>query len=81
MAKINRDELTKEQIEKAMACETAEELLALARRDGIELTKDEAEAYMAEMADVELTDAELKQAAGGVCWDYCRSNYGPFKTH
>ena len=66
--KINRNELTKEQIEKAMACKTAEELLALAKAEGIELTKDEAEAYMAEMADYELTDAELKQAAGGYCW-------------
>ena len=28
MAKINPNELTQEQIEKAMACETAEELMA-----------------------------------------------------
>ena len=73
MAKINRNELTKEQIEKAMACETAEELMELARREGLELTKDEAEAYLAEMEDVELTDAELQQAAGGVCWSYCKT--------
>ena len=46
MAKINSNELTKEQIEKALACETAEELMELARREGYELTKDEAEAYI-----------------------------------
>ena len=28
---INKNELTKEQIQKAMACETAEELMALAK--------------------------------------------------
>ena len=43
MANINKNELTKEQIEKAMACETAEELMALAKAEGVELTKDEAE--------------------------------------
>ena len=69
MAKINPNELTNEQIEKAMACETAEELLELAKAEGIELTRDEAEAYLLEMEDVELTDAELKQAAGGICWN------------
>ena len=37
---INKDELTKEQIQKAMACETAEELMALAKAEGIELTKE-----------------------------------------
>ena len=44
MAKINMNELPKEQIQKAMACETAEELMALAKAEGIELTKEEAEA-------------------------------------
>ena len=32
---INKNELTKEQIQKAMACETAEELMALAKAEGI----------------------------------------------
>ena len=69
MAKLNKNELTKKQIEKAMACQTAEELLALAKTEGIDLTRDEAEAYLSEMEEVELTDAELKQAAGGECWN------------
>ena len=68
MAKINRNELTKEIIEKAMECQTAEELMALAKAEGIELTRDEAEAYMAEMEDVALTDEEMKKVAGGFCW-------------
>ena len=71
MANINKNELTKEQIEKAMACETAEELMAVAKAEGITLTKDEAEAYMAEMTDFELDEKMLKKAAGGgngECW-------------
>ena len=37
----NKIVVTKEQIQKAMACETAEELMALAKAEGIELTKEE----------------------------------------
>ena len=65
---INKSELTKEQIAKAMSCETVEELMELAKAEGIELTKEEAEAYMAEMADVELDSDALKNVAGGVCY-------------
>ena len=67
MANINKNELTKEQIEKAMACETAGELMAAAKVEGINLTKDEAAAYMAELADFELDEATMKQVAGGYC--------------
>ena len=35
MANINKNELTKEQIQKAMACETAEELMAAAQAVGV----------------------------------------------
>ena len=67
MAKINMNELPKEQIQKAMACETAEELMALAKAEGIELTKEEAEAYMTEFEDMELDSESLKNVAGGYC--------------
>ena len=62
---IEKIELTKEQVAKAMACKTAEELMAMAKAEGIELTKEEAEAYLAEMDDVELDSDTLKQVAGG----------------
>ena len=65
---INKNELTKEQIQKAMACKTVEELMELAKAEGVELTKEEAEAYMAEMEDVELDSDALKQVAGGLCY-------------
>ena len=57
MAKVNINELTREQVEKAMSCKTAEELIALAKAQGIELTKEEAESYLAELEDFELTSA------------------------
>ena len=67
---INKSELTKEQIQKALSCETAEELMALAKAEGMELTKEEAEAYMAEMEDIELDEETLAKVAGGMdYWD------------
>ena len=66
---INKKEFTKEQIEKAMQCKTADELMALAKAEGVAITKAEAEAYLAELADVELNGETLKKVAGGICWD------------
>ncbi|MBQ8697509.1 MAG: Nif11-like leader peptide family RiPP precursor [Schwartzia sp.] len=68
MTSINKNEITNEQLEKAMACETAEELMAAAKEEGIELTKEEAEAYLAELSDCELDDTQLRHVAGGDCW-------------
>ena len=65
---INKNELTQEMIMKAMQCKDADELIALAKTEGVELTKEEAEAYMAEMEDVELDSDALKQVAGGMCY-------------
>ena len=56
-----------------MACKSADELIALAKEEGIELTRDEAEAYIDELADFELDAQTLQQAAGGgphKCWTY-----------
>ena len=72
---INKNELTREQITKAMACETAEDLMALVKAKGHEITKEEAEACMAELADIELDGETLKQAAGGGCY----TDYSPEK--
>ena len=67
---IDKSKLTKEMIEKAMECETADELVALAKTEGMEITKAEAEAYLAEMDNVELDNAVLDKVAGGsrVCY-------------
>ena len=68
---VNRKEITNEQIMKAAQCKTADELMALAKAEGVELTKAEAEAYLAELADVELDNNALGKVAGGDCYHYC----------
>lgn len=90
---IDKIELTKEQVAKAMACETADELMAMAKAEGIELTKEEAEAYLAELEDFELDEATLSKVAGGdeLCWTNtkppeecpwnCPSRTGPSGDH
>ena len=67
---INKKELTKEQIVKAVQCKTADELMALAKAEGFAITKEEAEAYFAEISDMELDSEKLKKIAGGIetCW-------------
>ena len=70
---IDKNELTKEQIQKAMACETAEELMATAKAMGYEVTKDEAEAYLTELNDFELDSEALTKVAGGSCYNDCPS--------
>ncbi len=72
---INKKELTKAQVAKAMQCKTADELTALAKGAGFDITKEEAEAYMAELADVELDEAQLQKAAGGGCYPDCKNDY------
>ena len=64
---IDKSKITKEMLAKAAQCETAEQLIALAKAEGFEITKDEAEAYFAELADVELDEKALRNIAGGTC--------------
>ena len=74
---VNQKEITKEMIRKAMQCKDADELMALAKANGFDITKDEAEAYMVEMADVELDGEQLKTVAGGhdyFCW-HCPTDF------
>ena len=81
MAKIEKNKLTREMIEKALKCKNVEDLLKLAETEGYELTRDEAEAYMAELADFGLDDATHSKAAGGGrgdCYSECnRDNWNP----
>ena len=64
---INKNEITKELLDKAMQCKTADELIALVKGNGMDITREEAEEYLAELADVELTDKEMNDVSGGFC--------------
>ena len=62
---INRNEITKEMIAKAMQCNTAEDLIAYAKTEGVDLTKEEAGAYFDELSECELKDGDFRHIAGG----------------
>ena len=61
--------LTPEMIEKAKVAKTAEELLALAKENNVEMTEDEAKTYFAQLnpKSGELDDDDLDNVAGGAC--------------
>ena len=66
--------LTKELIEKAKTANTAEELLAMAKAENIEMTAEEAAKVFAELHKTgELSDKELDNVSGGcgdeIQWD------------
>ena len=67
---VNKNEIRKDVLAKAMQCKTADELMELAKAEGFAITKDEAEAYFAELSDIELDAKTLKNVAGGggMCW-------------
>jgi len=66
MEKLDLNSFTKEQIAKASLCKTPEELVELAKKAEIAITKEEAEAYMSELQNVELDQETLEKVAGGV---------------
>ena len=60
--------LTKELMKKAKAAESAEELLELAKAEGVDATVEEAEKAFAELHTAgELADEELDNVSGGWC--------------
>ena len=63
--------LTKEQLERAAACKTADELIALAKAENIELTKEDAEKYLAQLHGSALSLDEIGQVAGGCLTNVC----------
>ena len=62
--------MEKELISKAKQTKTPEELITLAKENGIELTEEEAKAYFARLNPKtgELSDEELDNVAGGGCY-------------
>ena len=68
--------LTQEQLTKAKAAKSVEELLALAKENGLELTEEEAKNYFEQWhKEGELADEELNNVAGGAC--YSSGVWGP----
>ena len=60
--------MDKELFEKAKGAKSAEELLSLAKANGVELTEEEAAEYFAQLnKSGEISDEELDNVAGGGC--------------
>ena len=58
--------VSKELLEKAKAAKSAEELLAMAKAESVELTEEQAEKALAQLnRNGELSDEELDNVAGG----------------
>ncbi len=62
--------MNQELVNKARKAESVEELLALAKENGIELTNEQAKEYFAQLNPTkgELSDDELEDVAGGGCF-------------
>ena len=62
---------SEELIEKAKQAKSVEELLALAKENGMEMTEEQATAYYAQLSPKsgELSDEELDNVSGGGCGD------------
>ena len=62
---IDKTKITIDMVDKAKQCKTADDLIALAKSEGFELTVEEAEAYLAELENIELDMKDLDKVAGG----------------
>ena len=84
---IDKTKMTKEMLAKAAMCQTADDLIALAKDNGIDITREEAESYLAELDNFELDSKALDKVAGGdgrhssyscpantECTEYCYLN-------
>ena len=71
--------MNNELIAKAKQAKNPEELLALAKENGVELTEESAKSYFNQLNPQtgELADDELDNVAGGGC----QSNNGRLNTH
>ena len=77
MEKRDLNSFTKEQLALAAQCKTTEELIALAKKAGIELTVQQAKAYLEEIQDGELDARTLEKVAGGLGGPVGQTQYDP----
>lgn len=63
------ENLSEELLEKAKQTKSVEELLSLAKENGVEMTEEQANAYFTQLhkASGEIADDELENVAGGGC--------------
>ena len=59
--------VTKEVFTRALKCKDADELLALCKEENIQITKEDAEKFIAQASEQELDLNEVGDLAGGAC--------------
>ncbi len=64
-------QLSKEQMKKVAACKDSSELMTLAKTQGIELTKDDADKYFAQLSGQSLSMDDIEKVAGGCFTNVC----------
>lgn len=62
---------SQQQWERAAACKSADELIALAKEEGIALSPEAAEKYLAQLSNPELNLNELDAISGGCLLNAC----------
>ncbi len=67
-------QFTREQIQEAMNCKSVDELLALAKDKGIDMNREEAEKYFAQLNGKELNPEDIESVAGGCVGNICGGN-------
>ena len=66
MAEINDKAISSELAREAVSCTSVEELLALAEKNGLSITAEEAQAFLDKLSEHDLTDEDLDLVAGGL---------------
>jgi len=61
-------------LQKAMHCESPDELVALAKSCGLGITRAQAEACLTELEDMDLDEEVLRKVAGGFCVSDMKKN-------
>jgi hypothetical protein len=59
--------MTKEQFVGALECKTADELISYSEKHGYELSQEDAEKFLAQNKEQELTADNIENVAGGLC--------------
>lgn len=60
-------QVSREQLKKAMECRSKEELMELAKNEGIELTDEEAQKFLSSVSEKKVDLNDLEDINGGLC--------------
>ena len=71
---IDKSKITRDMLKKASQCKKVDDLIALAKSEGFDITREEATAYLSELENMELDSKALDKVAGGDCYAECNKD-------